>query len=208
MLLFKTNNLSFAYKEKQVIQNLNFSYDDEDFLVITGENGCGKSTLAKLIIGLLPCKQISYFGLKKSDLAYVPQICKLKDGFYLKTIDLVLMGVKRRFGFYTKADKIRAFLALKRLKILHLWDKKLDALSGGQRQKAFIARAICMRPRLLILDEPTSSTDPKSSSQIMGFLRSLSQSKTGVIVISHDVSLAYKYSKCVMRLTPKGLVKI
>lgn len=195
MQIIKAKNLSFKYNEAWVLKDLDFTYDDKDFLVITGPNGCGKSTLLKLILGLLPSKNIEFLGLKKADLGYVPQYTKLKDSLYLRVIDLVLMASKRRFGFYDKKDRLRAFLALKKLKILHLWDKRLDSLSGGQRQKAFIARAICEKPKLLLLDEPTSSVDMQAKFEIFDFLLSLHKAGMGIIMISHDINTALLYTQ-------------
>lgn len=196
MLLVSFQNLSFKYKGSFILEKLDFSYDDKDFLVITGPNGCGKSTLLKLILGLLKSKEeITLHSLSHKDISYVPQYTKLKESLYLRVLDLVLMATKRRFGFYNRVDRTRAFYALKRLKILHLWDKKLSTLSGGQRQKAFIARAICERPRLLLLDEPTSSVDMKSKFEIFDFLKALHKKGMGIIMVSHDINTTLMYTK-------------
>lgn len=199
MILLNCQDLCFAYKEKQLLKGLNISYDNKDFLVITGPNGSGKSTLLKIFLGL-NSKGLSFKGFLPKDFGYVPQYTYLEDSLYLRVIDLVLMGVKRDFGFYKTADKKRAFFALKTLKILDLWDKKLSLLSGGQRQKAFIARALCNKPSLLILDEPTSSVDNKAKYEIFDFLKALHEKGMGVIMVSHDIDTCLKYTKDILLL--------
>lgn len=206
MKLFSIENLSFSYEKQRVLENINLNYDDEDFLVIIGENGGGKSTLVRLILGLLQGKsgQIKLF-IDKKQIAYVPQNTLFNKDFDISVLELVLMGLvgEKIFGFYTKEQKERALKALKLVGIEELSKAKLSTLSGGQRQRAYIARALVSECKLLICDEPTASLDSQSSVQIFELLQNLHQKGVGVIVICHDISLALAYANKIAHLSQK-----
>ena len=233
MELFRIENLSFAYNashqnfisrqnrwnhtkdcinstKKQnlsqnlALENINLNYDSSEFLAITGANGGGKSTLIKLILGILhPVnpRTIARFIATK-DMGYVPQSTQANPNFPIRVLECVLMGLvgEKIFGFYNKSDRFRALEALEKVGVSHLWDRKITDLSGGQRQRVFIARALIGRCKLLILDEPSASVDRESSTQIFALLESLHKSGVGIIAISHDLDLVGKYASSIMCL--------
>ncbi|MCV3426520.1 ABC transporter ATP-binding protein [Campylobacter lari] len=196
MIKINIKNLNFSYNQDEVLKNINLNYESKDFLAIVGPNGGGKSTLLKLILGLLNShKNINFENLSLKDIGYVPQNTLANPNFPVRVLEVVMMGRvdKKFFGFYTKKDQEQALLALEKIGMRNFWDKKINELSGGQRQRVYIARALASECKLLILDEPTASIDTKGSVQIFELLKKLHESGVGVIVICHDlnVSLAY-----------------
>lgn len=182
-------NLNFAYQNQSILEEINLEYKLSYFLGIIGENGGGKSTLIKLILGLMgshPCIQSK---LPCSEIGYVPQHLSSNPNLPLCVFDLVLMGRTRPFGLYSKADKAKAHQALETLRISHLASSCFDALSGGQRQKVLLARALCSDCKLLILDEPTASIDTHSTYEIFQHLTQLHRDGIGIIIVCHDLNL-------------------
>lgn len=195
MQILSIQNLNFAYKNETVLENVNLNYDSKDFLGIIGPNGGGKSTLLKLILGLLKNKSV-HLSLNKQALAYVPQSILANENFPICTLELVLMGLlgAKKFGFYSKKDKEKAIKALEKIGLSGFAQTKISELSGGQRQKAFIARALVSKCQLLILDEPTASLDSKSAVEIFELLNALHKDGVGIIAVCHDINLVLGYA--------------
>ena len=202
--ILRCENLSFMYDGMQhnALENTSFSVYENDFLAVIGPNGGGKSTLVKLLIGLLaPCSgEIIYpspsLHHAKSLIGYVPQDTSINVDFPISVLDVVLMGFMqpRIFGFRaTKAQKHKALEALEKLEIAHLAHNAIAELSGGQRQRVLIARALCGEPKLLVLDEPTSSIDTKMQAQIYKSLKKINNFHT-IILISHHISVLLGYA--------------
>lgn len=198
MQLFRIVNLDFCFAGDEVLSGINLVYDNRDFLSIIGPNGGGKSTLLKIILGLLPYKQESvvFDSLCKTDLSYVPQNILTNVNFPIRVLDVVLMGLvhQKIFGFYTRDDKQRALFALEKVGMQDFWDKRIGELSGGQRQRVFIARSLVSVCKLLLLDEPTASLDSKNSIQIFELLSQLHDEGIGIITVCHDMNLVLAYS--------------
>lgn len=198
MKLLELKHLNFGYAQQKVLENVSLEYDSKDFLAIIGPNGGGKSTLVRLILGLLPLKntnEIQKF-ITNSEISYVPQNTQPNLNFDICVEELVLMGLvsEKRFGFYSKKDRQKAGLALDKMGILELKDRRVSELSGGQRQRAFIARALVSACKLLILDEPTASVDSKTAVAIFELLARLHAEGIGIIVICHDINLSLAYA--------------
>jgi zinc transport system ATP-binding protein len=190
--MLSVRNLCFAYERENVLENINFTYYKGDFLAIVGPNGGGKSTLLKLILGLLSPTS----GEIVSDCArpsYVPQETLINQDFPITALDVVLMGRVGRFGRYTQADREAAHRALAEVEMEEHAAKKIGSLSGGQRQRVFIARALVCDSELLILDEPTASVDMQGQIQIYDLLKRLNRTR-GVIIVSHDINVALGYA--------------
>ena len=195
-------NLSFSYDIDTVLENISLKVDELDFLAIIGPNGGGKSTLLKLILGLEKdeSNSIKIFGQKPSknlsSLGYVPQNTNINTEFPIKVIEVVLMGhvseKKPLFG-YGKDEIACAMGALSQVGMQEYSKTKIGALSGGQRQRVMIARALCAHPKILILDEPTSSIDAKGQKEIYELLKLLNKSIT-IVVVSHDISVILEYA--------------
>jgi len=200
--VIEIENLSFAYDRDIILENINLTVHTQDFLAIIGPNGGGKSTLLKLILGIEKTKQgsIKVYGKEPSRnlslIGYVPQNTNVNTDFPIKVIEVVLMGhVGERtplFG-YGKDEVACAMGALAQVGMQKYAQAKIGSLSGGQRQRVMIARALCAHPKILILDEPTSSIDIKGQKEIYELLKLLNKNIT-VIVVSHDISVILQYA--------------
>lgn len=202
MSVIDIKNVSFAYDKQMILENINLSVKEKDFLAIIGPNGGGKSTLLKLILGINTLKKgsISVLGEEPSKsltkIGYVPQNTNVNTDFPIKVIEVVMMGHvggERPFFGYGKDEMICAMGALAQVGMEDFAQTKIGSLSGGQRQRVMIARALCAHPQILILDEPTSSIDITGQKEIYELLKMLNQNIT-VIVVSHDISVILEYA--------------
>ena len=194
--------LNFSYDRDIILENINLSVHTGDFLAIIGPNGGGKSTLLKLILGLEKAKQgsVKIFGQSPTKnlslIGYVPQNTNVNTDFPIKVIEVVLMGhVGERtplFG-YGKDEIACAMGALTQVGMQEYAQAKIGSLSGGQRQRVMIARALCAHPKILILDEPTSSIDIKGQKEVYELLKLLNKNIT-IVVVSHDISVILEYA--------------
>ena len=208
MELINISNLFYKYHKTDVLENINLSIKDDDFLAIIGPNGGGKSTLLKLILGLLtPINGKIDKKIKNSLIGYVPQNTNLNLGFPITALEIVLMGhivsKKRIFG-YSKEDIACAMESLKKVSMEKFANSKIGDLSGGQRQRVFIARALCSNPKIMLLDEPTASIDVKGQREIYELLKELNKFIC-IVVVSHDISVLLNYAKNVAHIN-KNLV--
>jgi len=202
MNVVSIENLSFSYDKQTILSDVSLSVEDLDFLAVIGPNGGGKSTLLKLILGILSPDSgtVRVFGktprAARGDIGYVPQNTNINIDFPIRVIDVVLIGNSLKkfplFG-YSKDEKECAADALRQVGMDGYEDKKIGELSGGQRQRVMIARAICSHPKLLILDEPTASIDSTGQKEIYDLLRELNK-KITIIVVSHDISVILGYA--------------
>ncbi len=211
MSIIEIKNLSFSYHKQKILEDINLNVEEKDFLAIIGPNGGGKSTLLKLILGINTVKDgsIHTFGeLPKKNLSkigYVPQNTNVNTDFPIKVIEVVLMGhigTKRPIFGYAKEETMCAMGALAQVGMEKFANEKIGSLSGGQRQRVMIARALCAHPKILILDEPTSSIDVDGQKQIYELLKELNAYIT-IIVVSHDVSVIMKYANTVVHINKK-----
>lgn len=200
--LIEIRNLSFAYEKESVLDDITLHVDAQDFLVLIGPNGGGKSTLVKLILGInaLQKGSITIFDQphikSRSLIGYVPQNTNVNIDFPIKVIEVVMMGhhIKKRALFGYKKEEIESALhVLKQVGMEKEANTKIGALSGGQRQRVMIARALYSNPKILLLDEPTASIDADGQKQIYELLKELNKTRT-VIVVSHDLSIILEYA--------------
>jgi len=196
------SNLSFGYNSnEEILKDINIKIYKNDFVAILGPNGGGKSTLVKLISGLLePSKgTIKIDGveanLKQTTIGYVPQFLHFDKNFPIKVLDVVLMGRIRNIKIhkYSEEDYQIALVSLEMVDMIALKNNLLSELSGGQIQRVLIARALATQSDILILDEPTASVDPQGSGSIYKLVDSLSVSKT-IILVTHDLSVVSNYT--------------
>ncbi|WP_253248273.1 ATP-binding cassette domain-containing protein [Helicobacter sp. 12S02634-8] len=204
--LLEGKGLYYRYDTHYVLENIHFSINQNDFLALIGPNGGGKTTLIKLLLGLLkPNKgHILYPNPlifdAQSLIGYVPQDTTINSDFPIQAIDVVKMGFlkQRIFGCHLgKKETAKALEMLDRLGIAHLAYKRISHLSGGQRQRVLIARSLCGDPKLIILDEPTSNIDIQAQKEIYKILKSFNLNHT-IIVISHDISILLGYASRVL----------
>lgn len=205
MSILEIKDLNFSYEKEVILKDISLGMKEGDFLAIIGPNGGGKSTLLKLILGILTPMSGDImlfndsFRENLSRIGYVPQNTNINIDFPIKVIDVVLMGYteskKKLFG-YSKAEIQKAMEVLEQVGISSLAQNKIGSLSGGQRQRVMIARAICNNPKLLILDEPTASIDSMGQKQIYELLKKLNTT-ISIIVVSHDISVILSYASSV-----------
>ncbi|QCD45579.1 metal ion ABC transporter, ATP-binding protein [Campylobacter mucosalis] len=195
-------NLSFGYDSEDVLRDIDLKFDVSDFLAIIGPNGGGKSTLLKLMLGLLIPSggSIEIFGKQPSCVShlvgYVPQSFEINQSFPLSVLDVVLMGLidQKKFGFYTKTQKNYAMQSLEKVGMSRFANARISELSGGQRQRVYIARALVSEAKILMLDEPTASVDAKTQAEIYTLLRQINLDGCGVVLVSHDTSIALSFA--------------
>lgn len=208
--IISCSNLSFAYGQEEVLRNVSFDVYSHDFLAVIGPNGGGKSTLMKLMLGLLKPKsgEISYAKDLNHKIGYVPQDTGINKDFPIQVIDVVKMGFlkSKAFGFRTSyLQNKRAYEILNRLEIAHLAKCKISEISGGQLQRVLIARALCGDPEILMLDEPTSNIDTKSQKEIYDLLKFFNNFYP-IIVISHNISILLGYASRVLSVNREVVV--
>lgn len=205
MAIIEIKNLDFAYNGEVVLRDVSLTIRPQDFVAIIGPNGGGKTTLVKLILGLLsPLKGTIHVNGKSPQeaspcIGYVPQDVHMNRSFPITVLDVVLMGKldpKQRWSRQSAANRRDAVAALERMDMVAHADKKIGTLSGGQRQRVFIARALATQPKLLLLDEPTASIDTKGRADLYQLLKSLNEDIT-VVVVSHDLLVISRYVKSV-----------
>ena len=189
------NSVFFSYDGLPVLEDIHLQVREKEFLGIVGPNGGGKSTLLKLILGLLKPQRgkIEVLGQDPQQahrqLGYVPQFVFFDRNFPITVRETVLQGRLGRtrpvFGF-RKTDIVIAREAMAKTEILDLEHRSLSTLSGGQLQRVLIARALACEPKILLLDEPTANIDPKVEEDVFSLLRNLNETIT-IIVVSHDI---------------------
>ena len=200
--IIKIRNLNFSYDKQVVLEDINLEYSSDEFLAIIGPNGGGKSTLLKLILGLLKPQsgEIKLFGKEPSEVSkfigYVPQNFLSNQSFPMMVLEVVLMGLidKKIFGFYSKDEKALALSALEKVGMSEFANARIGELSGGQRQRVYIARALCANAKVLILDEPTASIDTKGQAEIYEILKGINENGVGVVLVSHDLNIVLNYA--------------
>ena len=184
--MVEIKNLTFKYNNEIILENINLKIEKYDYVALIGPNGGGKTTLIKLILGLLkPTSGKIILNTKK--IGYVPQYTNFSLDIPIRVIDVVLQGRLNKFKFfYNEKDKKIALEKLSLVGMSEFKNKKISDLSGGQRQRVLIARALVNEPDILILDEPTSAIDIKGQKEIYKILKNLNITK---LIISHDINI-------------------
>ena len=211
MAILNVNNLVLGYEKQIVINNISFSVDKRDFILVIGSNGAGKSTLIKGILGLIKPKSgkiIFGDGLKKNLIGYMPQETKVDQAFPASVKEIVLSGRINKMGlrpFYNKEDKEKANEVMNILNISNIKNKSFADLSGGQRQKVLLARSLAATDKLLILDEPSNNLDNTSREEFYLLLMKLNKELgITIIMISHDADIDKMLGNKLLRIKDKG----
>ncbi|MDO4742123.1 MAG: metal ABC transporter ATP-binding protein [Candidatus Saccharibacteria bacterium] len=191
MSLITIEDLKLGYNKKAVLEGLNFSIDERDFICIVGPNGAGKTTLIRGLLGIIRpmAGKIYYEEISRNTIGYMPQETAIDPNFPASVLEVVLSGTlnKNRL-FYGKTAIGKALEAIDELGIMELKDKSFSELSGGQRQKVLLARAIVATEKLLILDEPSNNLDQKSKKELYRLIQKINTSKKiAVIMVTHDL---------------------
>jgi zinc transport system ATP-binding protein len=203
--VIQVEHLWAGYGQENVLEDVTLHVYPLDFIGIIGPNGGGKTTLIKVLLGLLPPTRgaVTVMGspveIGRRHIGYVPQVVEFDHDFPISVWDVARMGRLGQRGLlrrYTSEDNDLVAEALRRVDILELRQRTIGELSGGQRQRVYIARALAARPEILLLDEPTSSVDPRVSTSIYELLRELNERVT-ILLVSHDMGAVSSYVKSV-----------
>jgi len=200
--IVEVQNLNFSYGQVNVLSDVNMSIHLGEFLAVIGPNGGGKSTLVKILLGILKpdSGKVRVFGKKpgtSKSVGYVPQDFSAGRGFPVTVREVAMMGRALAGKGTTKAeDKDVVDKILNDLTLIDSSEKRMDDLSGGQRQRALMARALAVEPEILILDEPASNLDMIGQTRIFDLLAQLNKNMT-VVVVSHDLTIIPKYATSV-----------
>ena len=206
MIQFVCQNLTIGYEGKPLLEHLSFSVNKGDYLCIVGENGAGKTTFLKTLLGLLPPLKGNIQWTQSSQqqkIGYLPQQTELQRDFPASVWEIVLSGCQRSHWwqpFYSAQDKEKAEQAIKQMNIVPLKHRCYRELSGGQQQRVLLARALCSASDLLILDEPVSGLDPKATGEMYEMIRQLNQQGITIIMISHDMGAVIEDATMVLHL--------
>jgi zinc transport system ATP-binding protein len=197
MAVIEFEDVSFTYRERDllVLKNASFKIEAGEFFGIIGPNGGGKTTLLKLVMGFLKptSGKIRVFGktpqAARSEIAYVPQTQRFDRQFPISVLELVLGGRLSHlpwYGSFSAQDKQAAREALAKVGLSEYAEAPFGTLSGGQAQRALIARALVTAPKLLLLDEPTASVDIQAEADICHLLHDLKGQMT-MLMVTHDL---------------------
>lgn len=217
-VIIQLDNVYFQYdKTKMILEDVSFTVKKGEFVGIIGPNGGGKTTLLKLMLGLLTptSGNVSLYNrttkekTKNSKIGYVPQEKMYNYGFPISVMEVVLMGrlsKKKLLSLYNKNDKTIAKQCLNKVGMLDFADKQMQYLSGGQKQRVYIARALASEPNILLLDEPTTGIDPKFHHEFYELINELNKDNT-VISVSHDLECLSKNVSKIVYVNKKVNVK-
>lgn len=204
-------DLSFSYNGSRVLDHLTFSINAGDYVGIIGPNGGGKTTLMKLILGLLEPTEgsLTVFGTSPAHarmhgrIGYVPQRVTQNDAAFPATVEEVVRSgrsaYKGMFRWMQAADRQAVEAAMEQTGILPFRKRLIGSLSGGERQRAFIARALVSNPSMLVLDEPTTGIDPAAREDFYNLLRMLhTEQHMGILFVSHDLEVMMKEAQSLL----------
>ena len=202
--ILSVKNLTFNYSDTEVLRNVNFALEKGDFLGIIGSNGTGKSTLIKLILGMLPYNkgEISVFGKNISDVrskvGYIPQKANSFNSSFPATVrEVVTANLYSKVGLFRRLGKKydgKLKEVLEKVGMSGYEDHLIGNLSGGQQQRVFIARALISEPELLLMDEPTVGVDAQSVKSIMNIISELNKQGLTIVMTNHDTPLLVQAS--------------
>ena len=203
--LIELKDVSFAYHQITVLKNVNLSIRQNDYIAIIGPNGGGKTTLLKLIIGLLKPDSGSIVVRGQTPqkashiIGYVPQEVYNNRHFPISVVDIVQMGAlspKKHLFWHRKKNRQKALEILDRLDMSEYVKTSMGSLSGGQRQRVYIARALMTDPEVLLLDEPTTGIDASGQVEFYHLLEAFNKTLT-IVMVSHDMMAISRHVKSV-----------
>ena len=192
--LISLHDVTVEYESALAIERASLDIYDDDFIGIIGPNGGGKTTLVKAILGNVPYSgKIDYASqlFKRGErlIGYLPQHTDFDNRFPISIREVIMSGMqaeKGLFGRYGSEERRKAEEVMELTHISHLADKQLGEVSGGERQRALLCRAIILNPKLLILDEPTNFVDNRFENELYTLLRELNR-KMAIVMVSHDI---------------------
>ncbi|QLH36005.1 MAG: metal ABC transporter ATP-binding protein [Parachlamydiaceae bacterium] len=203
--IIRLEHVNFAYAEIPVLTDVNLSIQPNEFIGIIGPNGGGKTTFLKLLMGFLKptsgkIEILAYPQVSRYHISYVPQNQRFDRDFPISVLELVLSGRLFKlpwYGKFSNEDKEIAREALSQVGLSDFANRPIGTLSGGQAQRALIARALASHPKLLLLDEPTANVDSQAQAEIYELLHQL-QGKMAILMVTHDLSTAIEHVERVL----------
>ena len=209
MKLIDCQNVHMNYDSTKAVNGVSFTVESGDFLCIVGENGTGKSTLLKGILGLQKVNSgtITFMGITNKEIGYLPQKTIVQKDFPASVREVVLSGCQSgRFKlFYTNADRKNAQKHIDMLGINEIKSKPFNELSGGQQQRVLIARALCATDKLLLLDEPTTGLDPFVTAELYRLIGHLNKEhRVTVVMVTHDIKNSVQYANKILCMEHDG----
>lgn len=200
-VVVRLRDVAVSFAGQPILSDANLDIHEGEFLGVVGPNGSGKTTLLRVIVGLIQPDSgtVEILGQAPGQagnaIGYVAQFVSFRRNFPISVEQTVLLGrlgLTSRIGRYHSEDREAARQALEQVGAWNLRDKPIGVISGGQLQRVLIARALAGRPRILLLDEPTSNVDMAAEEGIFGLLRELSQTMA-IVLVSHDVGFVSEY---------------
>ena len=210
MSLIRFENVTLGYEGQPVITDLNFSFEKGDYICVLGQNGSGKSTMMKALLGFLfPMSGKIEKNISKNAIGYLPQQQPSQADFPASVREVVLSGcqARGRFSFfYTEKDKKLAETNMELLCVSDLANRSFRELSGGQKQRVLLARTLCAAKELVLLDEPAAGLDPKVTEELYELVRYINrEKKMTVVMISHDIDCAMQSASHILHLDHRML---
>jgi len=206
MAQLTVDHVTLGYEGRVIVRDLSFIVNKGDYLCIVGENGSGKTTLMRTILRLRSPMSGSIQleeGLEQNDIGYLPQRSSIRQNFPASVSEIVLSGFLGRGGrrfFYSRNERKTAAACMDQMGITSLSGRCFTELSGGQKQKVLLARALCAAQKLLLLDEPVSGLDPEATADMYDRIRDLNRSGVTIIMISHDIQVAIQEADHILRM--------
>jgi zinc transport system ATP-binding protein len=204
--VIEMENVSYSFGDEPVLQDVSLNVNQGDFVGIIGPNGGGKTTLLRLALGVLKpaTGTVRLLGgppdKTRIRAGYIPQETSSNKWFPISVLDVTLMGLlsrRRMLSRYTKSDREKASRILDELKLSPLKNRSIGDLSGGQRQKVLLARALVSEPSILFLDEPTASIDTLGQDEIYEYMLRINKTGTTVVLVTHNVGAVSTYIRSV-----------
>lgn len=205
MSLISAKDLTIGFSDLVLYRDLSFEINEGDYVFVIGENGTGKTTLMRTLLGLRkPLKgEVVTDGLKLSEIGYLPQQTIVQRDFPASVKEIVLSGFVGRLGinpFYSAAQKKKTLDAMKRFGVENLASRCYRELSGGQQQRVLLARTLCAATKVLLMDEPVAGLDPFVTEEFYGLVEKLNREGMTIIMISHDIAAAKKYATHILHI--------
>lgn len=205
MAVVSVDDLTVAYGNHTVIKDLSFTINQGDFLVVVGENGVGKTTLVRTILGFLKPQSGTVDVPADTRIGYVPQFRNIDKEYPLSIRDFVALNTKMSvIPWLDRTERQHVDQIIAQTNLTAIAQRPLGLASGGEKQRAYLAQALLADPNLLILDESTASLDSEKKYELLDLVAKFQKQGLSVMFVTHDWELAQQYGTRFLYLTAKG----